>query len=65
MDQPDFTKHKSAAPFRRNDEIIDLDLTGVVIFPRPKGVKPHGISENLAQKATEARPKVPVRRIAP
>ena len=65
MDQPDFTKHKSAAPFRRNDEMIALDLTGVIIFPRPDGAKPHGISENLAQKASEARPKVPVRRIKP
>jgi len=63
MDQPDFAKHKSAAPFVRNDEIIALGLTGVIIIPRPEGAKPHGISENLAQKATEARPKVPVRRI--
>jgi hypothetical protein len=47
----------------RNDEIIALGLSGVVIFPRPRGAKPHGISENLAQKATEARPQVPVRRI--
>jgi hypothetical protein len=65
MDQPDFTRHKSAAPFRRNDEMIALGLTGVIIIPRPEGAKPHGISENLAQKATEARPKVPVRRIKP
>ncbi|MEZ5933234.1 MAG: DUF2493 domain-containing protein [Alphaproteobacteria bacterium] len=63
MDQPDFTRHKSAAPFIRNDEMIALGLTGVIIVPRPEGAKPHGISENLAQKATEARPKVPVRRI--
>lgn len=63
MDQPDFARHKAAAPFIRNDEIIALGLSGVLIFPRPKGAKPHGISENLAQKATEARPKVPVRRI--
>ena len=63
MGQPDFAKHKSAAPFIRNDEMIALGLSGVLIFPRPKDAKPHGISENLAQKATEARPKVPVRRI--
>ncbi len=63
MDQPDFAKHKAAAPFIRNDEMIALGLSGVLVFPRPKGAKPHGISENLAQKASEARPKVPVRRI--
>ena len=63
MEQPDFTKHKSAAPFIRNDEMIALGLSGVVVFPRPQGAKPHGISENLAQKATEARPQVPIRRI--
>ena len=63
MGQPDFAKHKAAAPFIRNDEMIALGLSGVLVFPRPKGAKPHGISENLAQKATEARPKVPVRRI--
>jgi len=63
MDQPDFAKHKAAAPFIRNDEMVGLGLSGVLIFPRPKDAKPHGISENLAQKATEARPKVPVRRI--
>jgi hypothetical protein len=45
--------------------MIALGLTGVIIIPRPEGAKPHGISENLAQKATEARPKVPVRRIKP
>ena len=63
MDQPDFTRHKSAALFIRNDEITGIGLTGVIIIPRPEGAKPHGISENLAQKATEARPKVPVRRV--
>ena len=63
MDQPDFTKNKHAAPFKRNDEMIALDLKGVIIFPRPKDQDPHGISENLAQKADKKR--VPVWRINP
>lgn len=43
--KPDFTRHKNAAPFRRNDQLLDVLPIGVVVFPGS------GISDNLADKA--------------
>ncbi|MEM1297968.1 MAG: DUF2493 domain-containing protein [Pseudomonadota bacterium] len=42
---PDFKAHGKAAPFRRNDEIIDAKPEALVVFPG------NGISENLHDKA--------------
>lgn len=43
---PNFTKHsKSSAPFKRNDAVLDLMPTGVIIFPGG------GIQDNLFDKA--------------
>ncbi|HEX2816385.1 MAG TPA: DUF2493 domain-containing protein [Phenylobacterium sp.] len=43
--RPDFTRHKNAAPFKRNDQLLDVLPIGVVVFPGS------GISDNLADKA--------------
>ncbi|MFS3136278.1 DUF2493 domain-containing protein [Gluconacetobacter sacchari] len=43
--RPDWTKHRKAAPFRRNDAILDVMPIGVIVFPGT------GIQENLADKA--------------
>jgi hypothetical protein len=43
--KPDFTRHRNAAPFKRNDQLLDVLPIGVVIFPGS------GISDNLADKA--------------
>ncbi len=43
--KPDWTRHKKAAPFRRNDQLLDIMPIGVVVFPGS------GISDNLADKA--------------
>ena len=50
--RPDFKTHNRAAPFKRNDDMLDLKPRGVLIFPG------NGISENIGQKAQLAR--VPV-----
>ena len=42
---PDWTKHGRAAPFKRNDEMLDVLPIGVIVFPGT------GIQENLADKA--------------
>lgn len=42
---PDWTKHGRAAPFKRNDQMLDVLPIGVMIFPGT------GIQENLADKA--------------
>ncbi len=42
---PDWTKHGRAAPFKRNDQMLDILPIGVMIFPGT------GIQENLADKA--------------
>ena len=65
MNPPDWKKDKRAAPYRRNDKMLDLGLEGVVVFHRPEKQEPHGISLNVADKANEQRPPVPVRRIHP
>ena len=42
---PDWTKHAKAAPFKRNDQILDVLPIGVMHFPGT------GIQDNLADKA--------------
>jgi hypothetical protein len=43
--KPDWTRHRNAAPFKRNDQMLDVLPIGVVVFPGS------GISANLADKA--------------
>lgn len=43
--KPDWTKHGKAAPFKRNDAMLNVLPIGVLIFPGS------GIQENLADKA--------------
>ena len=43
--KPDWTKHGKAAPFKRNDDMLDTLPVGVLVFPGT------GIQENLADKA--------------
>jgi hypothetical protein len=43
--KPDWARHRNAAPFKRNDQLLDALPIGVVIFPGS------GISANLADKA--------------
>lgn len=42
---PDWTKHAKAAPFRRNDQMLETMPIGVIVFPGT------GIQDNLADKA--------------
>ncbi len=42
---PDWAKHGRAAPFKRNDQMLDVLPIGVMVFPGT------GIQENLADKA--------------
>ena len=43
--KPDWNRHGKAAPFRRNDALLDVLPIGVVVFPGT------GIHDNLADKA--------------
>ncbi|ESQ87041.1 DUF2493 domain-containing protein [Asticcacaulis benevestitus] len=43
--KPDWQRHKRAAPFKRNDILLDMLPIGVVIFPGS------GVQDNLADKA--------------
>ena len=43
--KPDWAKHANAAPFKRNDQMLDVLPIGVMVFPGT------GIQENLADKA--------------
>jgi hypothetical protein len=43
--KPDWGRHKNAAPFKRNDAMLDALPIGVIAFPGS------GISQNLADKA--------------
>ena len=43
--KPDWARHGKAAPFKRNDQILDALPIGIVVFPGS------GISANLADKA--------------
>lgn len=53
--KPDWNKHSKAAPFKRNDAMLDVMPVGVVVCPGT------GIQENLADKARKLG--VPVMRI--
>ena len=54
--KPDWDRHGRAAPFRRNDELLNLLPKGVLVFPGS------GITENLADKARQLG--IPVQRCA-
>ena len=43
--KPDWARHRNAAPFKRNDQLLDALPVGIVAFPGS------GISANLADKA--------------
>jgi hypothetical protein len=43
--KPDWTRHAKAAPFKRNDQMLDAMPIGVIVFPGT------GIQANLADKA--------------
>jgi hypothetical protein len=43
--KPDWARHNKAAPFKRNDQILDVLPIGIIVFPGS------GISANLADKA--------------
>lgn len=43
--KPDWNKHAKAAPFRRNDDMLSVMPSGVIVFPGS------GITENLRDKA--------------
>lgn len=43
--KPDWTKHGKAAPFKRNDQMLEILPIGVIVFPGT------GIQDNLADKA--------------
>jgi hypothetical protein len=43
--KPDWTKHAKAAPFKRNDQMLEVLPIGVMVFPGT------GIQDNLADKA--------------
>ena len=43
--KPDWAKHQNAAPFKRNDRMLEAMPIGVVAFPG------NGVTQNLADKA--------------
>ncbi len=43
--RPDWTRHGKAAPFRRNDQLLEALPIGLIVFPGS------GITDNLADKA--------------
>ena len=43
--RPDFARHRNAAPFKRNDQLLETMPIGAVVFPGS------GISDNLVDKA--------------
>ncbi len=43
--KPDWTRHAKAAPFKRNDQLLEALPIGVVAFPGS------GVTDNLADKA--------------
>ena len=54
--KPDWNRHNRAAPFKRNDEMLNLLPKGIVAFPGS------GITENLIDKARKLG--IPVHRVA-
>ena len=55
--KPDWTRHAKAAPFKRNDALLEAMPVGVIVFPGS------GITDNLADKARKIG--IPVWRFAP
>jgi len=55
--KPDWNRHRNAAPFKRNDELLDTLPVGLIAFPGS------GISANLADKARKMG--IPVWRFDP
>ena len=55
--RPDWNRHGRAAPFRRNDELLNLLPKGVIAFPGS------GITDNLVEKAVQLG--IPVARVVP
>ena len=53
--KPDWDRHGRAAPFRRNDELLNLMPKGVIAFPGS------GITDNLVDKAVKLG--IPVQRV--
>jgi hypothetical protein len=43
--KPDWTRHQKAAPFKRNDQLLEALPIGIVVFPGS------GVTDNLADKA--------------
>ena len=43
--KPDWTRHARAAPFKRNDQLLEAMPIGVIVFPGS------GVTDNLADKA--------------
>jgi hypothetical protein len=43
--KPDWTRHAKAAPFKRNDQLLDALPIGLIVFPGS------GVTDNLADKA--------------
>jgi hypothetical protein len=43
--KPDWTRHQKAAPFKRNDQLLEAMPIGIVVFPGS------GVTDNLADKA--------------
>jgi len=43
--KPDWTRHKNAAPFKRNDVMLETLPIGIIVFPHS------GIALNLADRA--------------
>jgi len=52
--KPDWARHAKAAPFKRNDAMLEAMPIGVVVFPGS------GVSANLADKARARHPGTPV-----
>ncbi len=55
--KPDWDRHGRAAPFRRNDDLLNLLPKGVIAFPGS------GITDNLVDKARQLG--IPVQKIMP
>ena len=55
--RPDWNRHGRAAPFRRNDELLNLLPKGLIAFPGS------GITDNLVEKAVQLG--IPVARVVP
>lgn len=58
--RPDFDRHRKAAPFKANDQLLELDPALVLTLPitlsaeRADDERPSGVVMNLGQKAEEA-----------